>query len=73
MAQIFDNEVALSNLETFVSINGAKHYNLDKNKEKIKLIKLNQSLILLEDLIINNEKIKIFNPDFSIFWKVQTL
>ena len=73
LAQIFDNEVALSNLETFVSINGAKHYNLDKNKEKIKLIKLNQSLILLEDLIINNEKIKIFNPDFSIFWKVQTL
>ena len=41
LTQIFDDEDKLSNLETFVSKNGAKHYNLDQNKEKIKLIKLN--------------------------------
>ncbi|MDA8687873.1 dihydroorotase, partial [bacterium] len=40
VTQIFDNENSLSNLEKFVSKNGAKHYNLHTNKERVKLIKL---------------------------------
>ena len=70
LAQIFDNEKSINKLENFVSKNGARHYNLKSNKEKIKLIKLPERLIFKKYLNINKEKVKIFEPDFSIFWKV---
>jgi dihydroorotase len=71
LAQIFDNENSLSNFEMFVSRNGASHYNLGINKEKIKLIKISNPVKFSEFLIINNNKIKIFEPDFPVFWKFQ--
>ena len=70
LAQLFDNENALPQLENFISKNGAKHYNLNINKEKIKLIKLNQNLIFDKYLSVNEQKIKIFEPDILVFWKV---
>ena len=70
LAQLFDNENALPQLENFISKNGAKHYNLDINKEKITLIKSSENLIFKKYLNINEQKIKIFEPDFLVFWKV---
>ena len=70
LAQLFDNLKALPNLENFISINGAKHYNLNINKEKITLIKSSQNLIFKKYLDVNKLKIKIFQPDFLVFWKV---
>jgi dihydroorotase len=70
LAQIFDNERSINKLESFVSKNGAQHYNLKLNKEKIKISKLTERLIFKKYLNINKVKIKIFEPDFSIFWKV---
>ncbi len=68
LAQIFDNENSLQKLENFTSINGANHYNLKTNVEKIKLIKLREPLKLKEKICVNNDYIKIFDPGFSIFW-----
>jgi len=70
LAQLFDNENSLSNLEKFISINGAKHYNLNINKEKITLIKSSFNLIFQEYLYVNKQRIKIFEPDFLVFWRV---
>ena len=70
LAQIFDNENALPQLENFISKNGAKHYNLNINKEKITLIKSSQNLIFKKYLDVNEQKIKIFEPDFPVFWEV---
>jgi len=70
LAQLFDNENALPQLENFISKNGAKHYNLSTNKEKITLIKSSQNLIFKKYLDVNEQKIKIFEPDFLVFWKV---
>ena len=70
LAQIFENEKALINLEKFVSINGAKHYNLNLNKEKIKLKKISKKLNLKKHLIVQGDSIRVFDPGFSIFWKV---
>ena len=56
-------------LENFVSINGALHYNLKLNKDKIKLTKTSKNLVFKKFLQINDEKIKIFEPGFPIFWK----
>ena len=70
LAQLFDNENALPQLENFISKHGAKHYNLKINKEKITLIKSNQNLIFDKYLNVNEQKIQIFQPDFLVFWKV---
>ncbi len=70
LAQLFDNESALPQLENFISKNGAKHYNLDINKEKITLIKSSQNLFFEKYLDVNEQKIKIFDPEFHVFWKV---
>ena len=58
-------------LERFVSINGAKHYNLKINQEKIKLIKSKKPVIFNKSLNFENEKVTIFDPEFPIFWKIQ--
>ena len=39
ITQIFEEHNSLSNLENFVSVNGAKHYNLKHNESSIKLVK----------------------------------
>ena len=72
LAQIFDDHNSIHNLENFVSRNGASHYNLNFNKEKIKLFKSNEVQIFKKFLKIGKNKIKIFNPDFPIYWKSTT-
>ena len=70
LAQIFDDQNSLHQLEKFVSKNGAKHYGLNVNNQKIKLLKSNKALTFKKYIHINKQKIKIFHPDFSIFWQV---
>ena len=70
LAQIFDDEKSLHNLEKFVSVNGAKHYNLELNKEKLKLAKSKDRLVFKKYLSVNEKKIKIFDPGYSIYWRV---
>ena len=70
LAQLFENENALSRLESFVSLNGAQHYSLKTNNEKVTMIKLNHKLSFREYLDFNGQKIKIFKPDFPVFWTI---
>jgi dihydroorotase len=72
LAQIFDNENSLSKLEAFVSRNGAKHYNLQLNKEKIILKKRDKNIKFKKGLVVEGNKINIFDPGFPIFWEVLT-
>ena len=73
LTQLFDNKNALSNLENFVSINGANHYKLQANNETILMTKSQEPISLKDYLYISKEKIKIFKPDFPIFWNVSNL
>ena len=70
LTQIFDNKNKLHNLEKFVSINGSRHYELNINKDKIKLVKTNNPIMFKKELIVNNNNIRIFKPNFPVFWKV---
>ena len=70
LAQIFDNNKSLEKLENFVSKNGANHYDLMFNKEKIKLFKSKKSISFKDFLNLKEERIKIFKPDFPVFWNV---
>ena len=71
LTQIFEINKALNNLEKFVSINGAKHYKLPINKKKINLIKKNNPIKFLDNLINNEIKVKIYKPNFEVFWEIK--
>ena len=73
IAQIFDDRKSINQLENFVSRNGAFHYNLNLNKDKIKLFKSDKQLSFRKYIRVNSKKIKIFQPNFSVFWKIGTL
>jgi len=70
LAQIFENENALEKIEKFVSLNGAKHYGLKVNQKKIKMIKSKQQISFKKKIIVNSQEIKIFDPNFPVFWEV---
>lgn len=71
LAELFDRENSLMNLESFVSINGAKHYECNLNKEKITLQKLSEPIQFQDSLKFQDKEIKIFKPDFEVFWEVK--
>jgi len=70
LAQIFENENALPNFEKFVSMNGANHYKLNLNKFKLKLSRSIFPINLKDELFFNKSTIKVFDPNFPIYWKV---
>ena len=70
ITQLFENSNALTKIENFISRNGANHYGLKLNQEKIKLTKLKSPIRFKENLLVNKNKIKIFKPDFPVFWNV---
>ncbi len=72
LAQIFDMEGSIEMLENFVSINGAKHYKLRINNEKINMIKSEKPLSLKKSLNFDGNEIIMFEPDFPIFWSVKS-
>ena len=71
LTQIFDNESSLDNLEKFVSINGATHYELENNTEKITLVKSKKPILFQKKIVCGNDYIEIFNPNFPVFWDVK--
>ena len=70
LAQIFEDNNSIKNLEKFTSLNGSNHYGLSKNKTKIKLLKRNNPIIFKKQIKVGNNSISIFNPDFPVYWEV---
>ena len=71
LAEIFDNKNSIDKLEKFTSLNGAKHYNVNINSEKLKLVKSKKPISFRTSLKFNGDEIIIFKPDFPIFWEVK--
>ena len=68
LTQLFDNYKKLDRLENFISINGALHYNLPYNSQKIKLYKKDQPINFPKTLKTKKNNIKVFKPNFDVFW-----
>ena len=66
--EIFDQENSLHNLEKFTSINGSKFYNLEINKDKIKLKK--EDWIVDEFTKFKNIKVKNFYGGKKLQWRI---
>ena len=72
ITQLFDDADSLDKLEKFTSINGAKHYGLKTNQERILISKEIEPIKFKKFLNIRTEKkIMIFEPNFPVFWKVE--
>ena len=72
LTQIFEEEKSLNNLEKFISINGASHYQLPLNSNKIKIVKRDYPVKLNKFILVGSDKITVFNPNFEIFWEVKS-
>ena len=70
LTQIFDNNNKLDYLENFISKNGPLHYEVSPNVQKITLQKQTQPIIFPDTLNLKKQKIKIFKPDFDVFWQI---
>lgn len=71
VAQVFDNEKALSQLEYFLSRNGAKFYGLDVNTRQIELMRSKQCVALPKNIILEEGEIMIFDPLMESYWEVR--
>ena len=69
LIQIFENYDSLENLEKFISINGANHYNIGLNQENLTFYKSKTPVLFPKRLKIGDTSIKIFEPNFDVFWK----
>ena len=70
LAQIFDDNDKLDYLENFISKNGPIHYELSPNIQKIILKKQTKPIIFPNILNLKNQGIKVFKPDFDVFWDI---
>ena len=70
VTEIFDQNKSLSKLESFLSLNGPKHYGLKNNNSKITIVKNELPIKFAETLKFQNENIVIFKPNFPLFFVV---
>ena len=72
LTQIFEKNQKLNMLENFISKNGAFHYELPLNSQKIKLRKIKKPIKFPDTLAINNSAVKVFKPNFDVFWQLES-
>ena len=70
LAQIFDNYNKLDCLENFISKNGALHYEVSSNNEKIRLQKQEKPINFPKTISLEKQKVKVFKPNFDVFWSI---
>ncbi|MEH6444613.1 MAG: dihydroorotase [Oceanospirillaceae bacterium] len=70
LAQVFEQDKQLDNLEKFTSINGPKFYNLAVNNSTMTLQRSDEALALPADVITESGPIKVFDPKMAIHWQV---
>ena len=70
-AQVFE-KTKTKMLEKFISKNGAFHYELPLNSQKIKLRKIKKPIKFPDTLAINNSAVKVFKPNFDVFWQLES-
>ena len=71
LASVFEQQDQLSNLEAFTSINGAKFYKLEANKEKIVMLKTKIPINEMRYIDVLSSRVKVFDPGFDVFWYVE--
>ena len=72
VAQVFEEEGALNQLEGFVSIAGANYYGLPVNKNTITLKRKKEPCNYPTQIKAGQEMITLFDPKLDLFWQVDS-
>jgi dihydroorotase len=72
LAQVFDEDGALENLEKFTSLNGPKHYGLKPNNTTITLEKSGTPVCFPSKIETKDGPVSVFDPAQEIFWNVKS-
>lgn len=70
VAQVFEEENALPQFESFVSLNGADFYHLSRNEDRIRLIRQEAPVHWPTHVATDAGPITVFDPGFPVFWRV---
>jgi dihydroorotase len=70
IAQVFEAEQALNNLEAFMSLNGPRFYGLPANPDSIKLQKAEPSIAVPEYISVGENRVKVFSSPEPLYWQV---
>ncbi|NRA19324.1 MAG: dihydroorotase [Oceanospirillaceae bacterium] len=73
LAQVFEQENQLPNLEKFTSLHGPKFYKLAVNTGTITLSRTDNAQPLPADVVTDEGVIKVFDPKMPVFWKVDSI
>ena len=72
LAQVFDEDAALSRLEAFTSLNGAAFYRLPVNGNTLTLTKSTMPTQFPAKIASAAGSVTVFDPGFPVYWQVQT-
>ncbi len=70
LAQVFEEEFALDQLEAFTSLNGPAFYGLPVNEDTITLIRESQPVEYPKQIDTEQGPVTVFNPNSDLYWRV---
>ncbi len=70
LAQVFEQDGALTQLEAFTSLNGAAFYRLPPNDARISLSRHVAPQVFPEKILTEAGPVTVFNPGFAVHWHV---
>ena len=70
LAHVFEEENALDKLEAFTSLNGPAFYRLPPNDETITMVKGDEPVHYPEKIETGDGPVTVFDPGFSLYWRV---
>lgn len=73
LAEVFEQEGKLENLEKFTSVNGPTFYQLPINAKKMVLSRQESPIALPEDVATDQGVIKVFDPQMPVHWEVTSV
>ena len=70
IAQVFETEGVLDNLEAFMSLNGARFYGMPPHADTVTLKKAETAAALPDYIAVGADQINVFQPPEPLFWYV---
>lgn len=72
LAQVFDEDGVLDQLEAFTSLNGPAFYRLPANEDRIRLTRQDAPVSFPTEITAGDETVTVFDPGFPLFWQTES-
>ncbi|MFV0410569.1 MAG: dihydroorotase [Paracoccus sp. (in: a-proteobacteria)] len=71
LAQVFEEDGRLDQLEAFTSLNGPAFYGMAPNKDRIRLTRQDQPVSFPTEIAAGDETVTVFDPGFDLYWQME--